>query len=437
MREATVHIDSLAFGGSGVGRIDGKVCFVPFSCPGDELRVCITSEKRSFVTARIVDIIIPSQQRCEPPCPLFGSCGGCNWQHIAYPHQLAAKRQILADTLWRGARVSGDRIVDVVPSPQQYGYRSRVQLKLYNGANGLNIGFYRHGSHYVEDATAGCPVALPVINDAMQCLREVLRAFHEPDTIPQINIECGDQGVVATVNYIGQDPERVEAFFEGHVNSLGPLTGLFLQTGRKSTMRKLYGDGLLAYSLPGGPGGESPCTLTFRPGGFSQVNSAQNLAMLQQIRNLAGFCGHERLLDVYCGNGNLSLPLAGEVDHITGIEEYEGSIAAANDNCRRNGIVDVDFIVSDASGAVSRLADAGRRFDIVILDPPRTGAAETVRELHRLNPEKIIYISCDPSTLARDCAILTANGYSVTTSIPIDMFPQTYHLESITLLQRG
>jgi len=437
MREATVHIETLAFGGSGVGRIDGKVCFVPFACPGDELRVHITSEKRSFLTASIVDIVTPSQQRCVPLCPLFGSCGGCNWQHIAYPHQLTAKRMILAETLWRGARVSGDRIVDVVPSPLQFGYRSRVQFKLSRGANGLNIGFYRHGSHLVEDAPAGCPVALPAINAAAQCLRDVLGSFQEPDAIPQINIDCGEQGVVATVHYIGHYPERVEAFFERHVNSLGPLTGLFLQTRRKSTMRKLYGDGLLAYSLPGGPGATSPCSLTFRPGGFSQVNSAQNLAMLEQIRKLAGFSGRERLLDIYCGNGNLSLPLAGEVDHITGIEEYEGSIAAANDNCQRNGITNIDFIASDALGGVRRLADAGRQFDIVILDPPRTGAAETVRELHRLNPERIIYISCDPSTLARDCAILTAKRYSVLTTVPVDMFPQTYHLESITLLQRG
>src|SRR6185369_10014194 len=158
MTTSRICIEKLAFGGNGVGRIDGKVCFVPLSCPGDELNVRIVSEKRSFLNAQTIDIITPSPQRTTPPCPLFGSCGGCSWQHIAYPHQLEAKRHILTETLWRGARVPAELVADVVPSPQQYGYRSRVQFKVYGRADRLQIGFYRHGSHFVEDAAEGCPI---------------------------------------------------------------------------------------------------------------------------------------------------------------------------------------------------------------------------------------------------------------------------------------
>ncbi|HEX9078523.1 MAG TPA: class I SAM-dependent RNA methyltransferase [Desulfuromonadaceae bacterium] len=428
-----VSIESLAFGGSGVGRIDGKVCFVPFSCPGDEVRVRVVSEKRSYLTARIEEIVAPSPHRVAPPCPLFGSCGGCSWQHIDYPRQVEAKRLILSEAMWRGARVPADLVAETVASPLRFGYRSRVQFKLHAGAGGLHIGFYRQGSHFVEDAPRGCPVALGLVNDALRRLREVLATFPEPAAIPQINIDCAEQGAVGIVNYIGRNPEGAAAFFDRHAQALKPLTGLYLQTGRKSTLARVWGDGRLVYTLPTGSG---TCELGFRPGGFSQVNGSQNRALLERIRDLAGFRGEERLLDLYCGNGNFSLPLAGEVGAVTGVEEYGDSIAAARDNCCRNGITNAEFIVADAGGAVRRFAAEGRRYEVVILDPPRSGAAETVRELRHLKPERIIYISCDPSTLARDCGLLAADGYRVVTAVPVDMFPQTYHVENIALLQR-
>jgi len=432
----TLHIEKLAFGGNGVGRIDGKVCFVPYTCPGDEVRVRVVSEKRSYLTASILEIVTPSSDRAVPPCPLFGSCGGCGWQHIAYLRQLEAKRQILSETLWRGARVADDLVADTVPSPLQFGYRSRVQFKLYGNGDGLRIGFFRHGSHVVEDAPKGCPIALPAINDALHRFREVVADFPEPTAIPQINVDCAEQGCVGIVNYTGRNPDRAAAFFNSHGEALQPLTGLYLQTGRKSTLTKVWGSDLLAYSLPTSPAGANSCTLVYGPGGFSQVNGPQNRALLGLVRKMANFRGNERVLDLYCGNGNFSLPLAGEVVAVTGIEEYEGSVAAAIDNSQRNGIGNARFTASDATAAVRRLAANNERFDTVILDPPRTGAAETVRELHLLRPERIIYISCDPSTLARDCGLLAAAGYHVCTSVPVDMFPQTYHVESITLLQR-
>ncbi|MFA7060217.1 MAG: methyltransferase domain-containing protein [Pedobacter sp.] len=436
MTVACVHIEKLAFGGNGIGRINGKVCFVPLSCPGDELLVNITAEKRSYLTAGIAGIITPSHHRVVPPCPLFNSCGGCGWQHIAYPVQVDAKRQFLVDALWRGARVPVEKVSEIVRAPEQYGYRSRVQFKLHGGADKLRIGFYRHASHVVEDATQGCPIVLPVINEALFCLRDVLSSFPESAAIPQINIDCGEQGVVAIIKYIGRDPDRVAAFFEKNHCSLEPLTGVFLQTGTQSSLRRVSGSGILAYSLPGGGVDASTCSLIFRPGGFSQVNSAQNRAMLNIIRELACLGGDERVLDLYCGNGNFSLPLAYDVATITGIEENVYSIASAVDNCQLNGIDNAEYIASDAAKGVRRLADNRRHYDVVILDPPRSGAADTVGEICRLNPDKIIYISCDPSTLARDCGLLLAGGFSVFKSIPVDMFPQTYHLESITLLQR-
>jgi 23S rRNA (uracil1939-C5)-methyltransferase len=429
-------IDKLAFGGNGVCRIDGKVCFVPLSCPGDEVRLAVTSEKRSYLTARIIELITPSPLRVAPPCPLFGTCGGCNWQHIAYSHQLAAKRNIHAETLWRGSRVEGERIGEAIASPQEYGYRNRVQFKLHVGAAGLQIGFFRNGTHFVEDAAQGCPISLPAINGALSSLRSALASFPEPAAIPQINIECGERETVATIYYNGNNHDAVARFFRERFSELAPLSGIFLQTGRKSTLQKLCGDGYLAYPMPAAAPGSPPVTLTFRPGGFSQVNSAQNLAILEIIRRMAAFDGHEHLLDLYCGNGNFSLPLAQCVASVTGLEGYGDSISAAHDNCRLNGITNAEYVCADAVGGIARLAEAGRRFHTIILDPPRTGAADAIPGLCRLNPDRIIYISCDSSTLARDCGLLAGQGYHVAESVPLDMFPQTFHLESVTLLRR-
>jgi len=434
MFHINLHIDRLSFGGSGIGRYQGKVCFVPFSCPGDELEVRITSDKRSFCSAEIVDVITPSADRITPVCPLAGRCGGCHWQHVDYAQQCAEKRDIFADALWRGARVERAQIGELVPSSLQYGYRSRAQFKLHGRGEHLQIGFYRQGTHFVEDAPEGCPVAAPVINSSLMALRAVLRDFAEPDRIPQINIDSAEQGAVAIVNYIGQDADAAADFFAERAGELAPLTGLYLQTGRKSTLRKVYGDDALYYTLPDHNG--SPCRLMFRPGGFSQVNLAQNRALLELVRGMADLQGHERLLDLYCGNGNFSLPLASQVSSVTGIEAYPASIEAAVSNAAANRIENAEFVCADTASGLRHLLDQGRHFDLVVLDPPRQGAADAVSLIAALAPARVIYVSCDPGTLARDCADFRKNDYFVVSSVPVDMFPQTYHLESVTLLQK-
>ncbi len=433
MKDFEISIDRLAFGGGGVGRYDGKVCFVPYSCPGDDLKVSLITDKKSYSTASITEIVKSSADRVEPPCPLFGSCGGCNWQHINYTRQLISKREIFADTLWRGARIAGDLIEDVVPSAHPYGYRSRVQFKLHYAKNQLQMGFYRQGTHFVEDASDGCPVAMPVINEALRSFRSVLKSFTDPNQLPQINIDCAGEVVIAVVNYIGNDIDGVAGFFKNYMTELRPVTGLYIQSGRKVRLRKIYGDDLLTYVLPDKVGKQ--CQLSYKPGAFSQVNRDQNIKLLELVRQFSEFKGTEQVLDLYCGNGNFSIPLSGDVYSMTGIEEYKDSISSAMENAVKNGITNSEFICSDAVVGVRQLVAAGRKFDVVILDPPRSGAGDAVVEVLKLNPEKIIYISCDPSTLARDCGAFVKNGqYHVRSSIPVDMFPQTYHLESVTLL---
>jgi 23S rRNA (uracil1939-C5)-methyltransferase len=241
MNSASVAIEKLAFGGSGVGRLDGKVCVVPYSCPGDLVEVRVTNEKRSYLNAEIARMISPSESRVTPVCPLFGSCGGCNWQHIGYAGQLAAKRQIFAETMWRGARVEHDVIGEVVPSDMQYGYRSRVQFKLHGRNGRMQIGFFSPGYTFC----GGCFGGLPCGHAGNQCRTEepagCAGVVFGTGPIPQINIDCAEHGVVAIVNYIGDDSRAAGDFFNGCRNLLSELTALYLQTGRKHTMVRVFG----------------------------------------------------------------------------------------------------------------------------------------------------------------------------------------------------
>ncbi len=437
MDKLTVMIEKLAYGGNGVCRINGKVCFVPFSCPGDGVRLAVTAEKRSYLSANIAELVIASSHRIAPPCPLFGICGGCFWQHIDYSQQLVAKQQILGESLRRVVMPDSDITAPVLPSALPYGYRSRVQFKVQFADNRLKIGFYRFGTHRVEDLPPlGCPVALPVVNKALNRLRAVLASFREKNAIPAIKLECGEREVLAVISYTGRDTNAVERFFRERQADLSPLTGIHLQVPNSRSLLKAYGDDRVSYSLPSPVQGQQPCLITYGPGGFAQINRDQNAALLAQVRRMGCFQAHEQVLDLFCGNGNFSLPIASQAGSVTGVEESRISIESAQHNSRLNGISNTSFICDVAVGATRRWADSGRPCDTVILDPPRVGAVGLIPDICRLSPEKIIYVSCDPSTLARDCGLLVADGYSIEESVPVDMFPQTYHIESITLLRR-
>ena len=434
MTLSDAKIDKLAYGGNGVCRIDGKVCFVPFSCPGDEVHLRITKQKKSYCSAEIVKVLQPSPERTVPVCPIFGDCGGCSWQHIQYPDQLKHKRQIFTEMFWRGGRVGGDLIRETVASTLEYGYRSRVQFKVSVNHGKLHIGFYRNGTHDVENAHNGCPVARPVINEILGCLRSILDGFSETEFIDQISIDAGEQGAVAVVHYTGKNLVKIRGLLLESATKMGSCTGLFLQSGKKQALEKVWGSDVIEYHMPQRIPGTKPFLLSYLPGGFSQINQVQNVAVLSIIRRLGDFKLTEKLLDLYCGNGNFSIPIAAEVASVVGIEGSEDSIRSANSNKACNAVQNVEFNCDDVKVALKRLVRDSCMFDVVLLDPPRAGAEEAVSDIAGLHPTKIIYISCDPSTLARDCGLLAGHGYRVVESVPLDMFPQTYHLESITLL---
>ena len=436
MSSAKITIERLALGGSGVGRINGKVCFVPFSAPGDRLKVRVTREYRSYCEAELLEVYEPSPLRVEPRCPAFGQCGGCDWQHINYQAQCDAKQQILTETLQRVARLATPVVAKTAAAEQPYGYRARAQFKLFQTTAGLIAGFFRRGSRFVIDLPEGCPVVTPAIHAALQPLKAVLQTLPDADLVPQVSLEEGLAGVVAIVHYTGREQKRLELALLAQQEQLG-LVGLFVQSGHKDNLQPLFGSGHLEYQVPAGAAGQETMTLGYEIGGFSQVNRLQNRRMAQLVNQYAAPETGWRLLDLYCGNGNLSLPLAGQVAEILGVEGFAQSIASAVDNAGQLRVNNSTFKCGDAAELLKQLADRQARFDLVLLDPPRAGAAEALRYLGSLGPERIVYVSCDPATLARDLASLCGgSGYRLIEATPLDMFPQTGHLETVALLTR-
>ena len=423
-------IDALAYGGSGVGRLDGKAVFVPLTAPGDQIRCRIVQDRKRYAEAEMVELLEAAPQRRVPPCPVFGDCGGCQWQHLPYGEQCRWKERIFAETLQRQARIEASVLRPLVPAPDEWGYRSRVQFKCRQTEGGFVMGFYRRGTHYVIDV-ASCPIAAPRLNEVLALFRRWLPESSCPQLVPQADMEVDDEGRVrVTVHALGPAGPALAEYLRPLAEQAG--ISLYMQFGRKETLLQVCGEEAL-HILPLGAGS---LRLAYGAGGFAQVNLEQNRQLVREVCSAAALTGQERVLDLFCGMGNFSLPLALQAGEVVGIENYAPAIRQAELNARVNGLSHTRFQSRPAEAAI-RDVTTGNAFDLVVLDPPRTGAYEVVRELLRMRPPRIIYVSCDPPTLARDLVPLLHGGYDVVSSRPFDLFPQTCHTESVTVLRLG
>lgn len=417
-----LRIESLAFGGDGVGRHLGQAVFVPLTSPGDLVRCKIVQRKRRYLRAEVVEILEPGSDRCQPRCPVYGRCGGCQWQHLTYPAQLQAKEKTLTDILRRQLRRDDVSVAPIMRADNPWNYRSRVQFKCRAGDNDLSIGFFRGGSHVVE-AIAGCPIAAHEINQVLPWLYEHLPQLSRPERVSQVDVSIGDRGRPRLVihDQASQQDHSRPLLDAAEKENLA----LFIQSGRTTHELRGPADVDLQVAMP-------PLWLGYGPGGFSQVNLAQNRALVKRVLDLADLQGDEKVLDLYCGMGNLTLPLARRCKQIDGVEDHAPAITQARRNSARNDISNARFF---ATKAEAFLASTDKAYSLVVLDPPRSGAFDVIGHLLRLKPTRIIYVSCDPMTLARDLGPLLVDDYRLVQTQAIDLFPQTYHLESISLLE--
>lgn len=433
---SVINIEKLAFGGSGFGRIDGKACFVPYTAPGDVADILITRDKRSYSEGVLQKLLKSSDFRTLPPCPVFGSCGGCDWQHISYEEQCRQKELIFADTLWRIARVEASGIKPLLGASSPFNYRQRVQLKVSTTGGKISLGFYRSASHCVVDLPGRCEIAAPALNMALDETRELLASFSEPHNVPQIDLAASSDGQVSLVfHYTGNNREKLSEYLAETGKGLRRIHSVSIRAGRKSALENVSGAENIGYTVPDSTGGDM--WLYFSPDSFSQVNFAQNRSIINSIIDFCSVTAPRSILDLFCGNGNFSLPLAKTSRKITGFETSAKSISLAGFNAMSNGITNARYYNRDSAAGVDEAARAGEIFDLVIIDPPRSGADAIAGELFKVAASHIIYISCDPPTLSRDLATLKKSGFEVITVQPVDMFPQTYHLESITFLKKN
>lgn len=419
--ELSVRIDSLSFGGCGVGRVSGKVVFVPYSVPGDELRIEMTKEEKGHFEGRILEILSPSAVRREPACPYHSICGGCHWLHIPYIDQENAKEQIFKDTLRRIGRVDSSIVQPISPSPLEFNYRSRVQFKVWEG----KIGFYRRESHDLVDVME-CPLAHPLINGILKGLRQVW-----PDSIRSvsrvdINVSPSEANGIVSLYLKERSNFDFNELFKALNTGLREVTGLIIHYRREV---RIYGSGCL-FSQEG--------TFRFRAseGSFSQVNYRQNMNMKDHVLSLASLKGTERVVELYSGGGNFTVPLASRAGMVIGIEASESSVKDGIENARINDIRNATFRKATAENGLQEMQNQKfkiQNVDLVVVDPPRDGCSRKVIEgIASLKPGRIIYVSCNPSTLARDLIRFQSLGYEAVSSKPFDMFPQTFHIESVT-----
>ena len=426
MRKVRVRIESVAYKGYGVARIDGKVVFVPYTMTGDEAWIEITEEKKTYSTARLNEIIKPSPGRVNPPCPYFGSCGGCQWQHIDYSIQVEQKKEILGETLKRLGGLNEIPPVGVVPSPKPYDYRIRVQWKV----KGKAMGYYQERSHRIVDVEH-CPISHPLVNQIIQNLRDQLDALSRMEEF-EINISPEEGRGVLLFHPHSYD-QRAEYFIKELLRSQPMLKGIAIT---RKDGHHLFGDPTLNFTIPWSQEREKrELNLRISPGSFFQVNPEQNQRLVQTVLQFSEVDQEGRVIDLYAGAGNLTLSLAMEAREVLGIEENRMAFEDAQFNAERNGIKNCHFI----QGRVEDVFLDWKREppDLIVLDPPRTGCKTILDQVVRLKPKKIIYVSCEPTTFARDIGLFSERGYPLKRLSLIDMFPQTYHMEVVGLLQQS
>lgn len=421
-----VRIEKLVYGGEGIGRLAaGQTVFVSGALPGELVRAGIVRKRKGIFHAIAEEILEPSPDRVVPPCGGEKQCTGATWPFISYPAQLRLKREILLDTLQRIGGMRPKQPLPIIPSPRTEHYRLRTQFNVRTEKGAQRIGFFRQGSYSlveVEDAF----LIHPLINRTLATIRDLV-ALLPP--LLEIHINASPAGEIHLLVFGAEETliplDEFYAKLQKAVPEVIGLTG-FARKKRTSSL----GRNTLALEVEG-------LTLNATEGNFFQVNWEQNRNMVRTVLDFAGLTGGETVLDLYCGIGNFSLPLAKQAKQVVGIESGYAAIEDARKNALLNGITNVEFIADDLQKGLKPLLERKLKADVIVLDPPRAGATlKTLERILAFVPRKIVYVSCNPSTLARDLKFFHLFGFRLDRLRPVDMFPWTYHIECVAEMVR-
>jgi 23S rRNA (uracil1939-C5)-methyltransferase len=438
----TLTIDALGIHGEGIGRHNGYTIFVPGALPGETVSVELVDRQRRYGHGKLLAILTPSPSRVEPPCPLFGKCGGCQLMHLGYSGQLQVKRQRVVDALQRIGHFENLHVEPCTPSPQPLAYRNKIQLPVRSTPDGIALGLYAVSSHELVPILS-CEIHCTIGQSVYETVRELvigsgIKPYDPPSrkgVLRHLLIKSAVHTGEVLVILVATTGEKAQfiPLAEKILKHCPAVKGVILNTNTASgnvilgsTYRILAGREYILERL-----GE----LVFKvsPASFFQVNPQQAVQLYSKAVEIAGLSGSERVLDAFCGVGTLSLFFARHVHSVVGVECISEAIADAKDNGRLNAIENVSFVCDSSENFIKTL----KAIDLAILNPPRKGCDPSLLEaLQQLAPKTILYISCDPATLARDLALLCGGRYAVAAVHPFDMFPQTAHVETLVKLER-
>ena len=432
----TYKIESLDHEGRGIARRDGKTIFIEGALTGETVTASVYRKKPSFENANVQRILRESSQRVTPQCVNFGRCGGCSMQHLDARAQVAAKQRVLEDNLWHIGKVRADQMLSPIQGPT-WGYRRRARMTARYVAKkgGSLIGFHEKKSSFVTDMSS-CEVLLPRVSKLLPALREMVGKLSIRERMPQIEVASGDTVDVLVLRVLEPPSDDDKALFKAFADQHG--VHLYLQPKGPDTAYPFWPEqpADLYYALP-----EFGIKMPFFPTEFTQVNHDVNRVLVHRALALLAPQPGERVADMFCGIGNFSLPIARSGAHVTGIEGSASLVKRATENAAYNGLSDVaqfrTMNLFEINADTFAALCAPGRFDRMLIDPPRDGAAELVKALVAAPPQRIVYVSCSSATLARDASTLVyEQGYALSAAGVINMFPHTAHVESIAVFDR-
>jgi len=425
-------IESMSHDGRGVAHLDGKTTFIHGGLAGEEVMFTYTSVRKKYDEGVVSDVISASTDRTEPLCKHFAICGGCSLQHLKAEAQIGVKQQRLLDAFEHIGKVEPAEIFPPLTAGSPWGYRRKARLgvKYVPKKGRVLVGFRERGSSFLAEIES-CEVLHPKVGHLLMPLSDLIGGLSIRDRVPQIEVSMGDDSCVLVFRVLEPpSPEDVTA-----LEQFGSEHGMhiYLQEAGPDSVRPLVGQPIeLSYELP-----DFGIDVRFLPNDFTQVNSELNQLMVARAVELLELDADDRILDLFCGIGNFTMPLATRSKSVVGVEGDRALVERARENATRNGLGNVSYYTADLYDSLEREPWMSQKFDKALLDPPRSGALEVLEHLPKLGIKRIVYVSCFPGTLARDAGeLVNSHGYKLLAAGVMDMFPHTAHVESIAVFEK-